>query len=277
MDAELGRLIESFARKGANLLVVTGEGVSAECGVASFRADARPFAYRGKSCEVRELMTHEMFGQAPEAVWAWHLWRLEEARRGQPGPVHQAAVRAAERLGPRLKVVTECVDGLHRRCQHPAAGLFEPQGNLFFMRCADGCTPALYPVPAALHGRSARQPLTAEDLALLRCPACGGPSRPHVLWRDESYDEPHYGVNSVLEAARHSDLLVMAGFSGHTNLANKVAWEITHNHRARIVDINPEPNPVAALARRIDGLAYSTSPSALLPEVLAVFVAAASG
>jgi NAD-dependent deacetylase len=276
MDAELCCLIESFARNGGNLMVVTGEGVSEECGVASFRADSRPFSYQGKSYEVRELMTFELFEQAPDAVWAWHLRRLEEVRRGQPGLVHQAAARAAETLGPRLKVVTECVDGLHRRCQHPAAGLFEPQGNLFFMRCANGCTPVLYPVPEALHGRTAQQPLTADDLALLRCPACGGPTRPHILWRDESYDEPRYGVNSILDAARHSELLVMAGFSGHTNLANKVAWEITHNHRARIVDINPEPNPVAALARRIDGLAYSTPPSALLPQVLAVFVAAAA-
>jgi NAD-dependent deacetylase len=111
---------------------------------------------------------------------------------------------------------------------------------------------------------------------LLRCPVCGGPTRPHILWRDESYDEPFYGVNSVLEAARRSELLVMAGFSGHTNLANKVAWEFTHNHRARIVDINPDPNPVAALARRIGGLAYQSAPSALLPEIFDVYAAAAS-
>ncbi|HDI60660.1 MAG TPA: RNA polymerase subunit sigma [Desulfobacteraceae bacterium] len=275
MDAELCRLIESFAGSGGNLLVVTGEGVSEECGVASFRADPRPFIYRGKSYEARELMTWALFDQAPDVVWAWHLLRLAEARRGQPGLVHQAAARAAETLGPRLKVITECVDGLHRRCQHPAAGLFEPQGNLFFMHCAAGCTPALHPVPEALQGRTAQQPLTADELALLRCPACGGLTRPHILWRDESYDEPLHSVNSILETARRSELLVMAGFSGHTNLANKVAWEITHNHRARIVDINPEPNPVAALARRTGGLAFNTPPSVLLPQVLETFVAAA--
>jgi len=276
MDAELHRLIESFARRGGNLLVVTGEGVAEECGVASFRSDARPFVYEGKSYDVRTLMTYELFDQAPGAVWAWHLRRLAEVRRGQPGLVHQAAARAAERLGDRLRVVTECVDGLHRRCQHPAEGLFEPQGNLFFMRCAEGCTPALYPVPDGLLGRTAQQPLTAPDMDLLRCPVCGGPTRPHILWRDESYDEPFYGVNSVLEAARRSELLVMAGFSGHTNLANKVAWEFTHNHRARIVDINPDPNPVAALARRIGGLTYQSAPSALLPEIFDVYAAAAS-
>ena len=276
MDGELERLIVSFARSGGNLLVVTGEGVAAECGVAPFRSDSRPFVYQGKPYEVRELMTHELFVQTPDVVWAWHLWRLEEVRRGQPGSVHQAAARAAERLADRLRVVTECVDGLHRRSQHPTGGLFEPQGNLFFMRCAEGCTPALYPVPESLQGRPAQQPLTGPELALLRCPACGGPTRPHILWRDESYDEPFYGVNSILETARRTDLLVMAGFSGHTNLANKVAWEITHNHRARIVDVNPEPNPVAALARRIGGLAYRTAPSVLLPQIFEVYVAAAS-
>jgi NAD-dependent deacetylase len=276
MDAELECLIKSFARGGGNLLVVTGEGVAEECGVASFRSDSRPFNYQGKSYGIRELMTQELFAQAPDVVWAWHLSRLAEMRQGLPGSVHQAAARAAEALGDRLKVVTECVDGLHWRSQHPAAGLFEPQGNLFFMRCAGDCPPVLHLVPEALLDRATQEPLTAQDLALLRCPVCGGPTRPHILWRDESYDEPLYSVNSILETARRTELLVMAGFSGHTNLANKVAWEITHNHRARIVDVNPEPNPVAALARRIGGLAYRTAPSVLLPQIFEVYVAAAS-
>lgn len=276
MDAELNSLIESYARSGGNLLVVTGEGVAEECEAAPFRTDPRPFLYQGKSYGVRELMRYDLFEQAPDAVWAWHLLRLAEVGRVKPGAVHRAAAQAAEILGVRMKVVTECVDGLHRRCDHPATGLFEPQGNLFFMRCADSCTPALYPVPEALQDRAVLEPLTASERALLRCPACGGPTRPHILWRDESYDEPYYGVNSVLDTARRSELLVMAGFSGHTNLANKVAWEITHNHLARIVDINPEPNPVAALARRLGGLAYRRSPSELLPAILEAFVAAAS-
>jgi NAD-dependent deacetylase len=137
------------------------------------------------------------------------------------------------------------------------------------MRCAADCTPTRYPVPEALYGWTKNRPLEAGDLERLRCPACGGGTRPHILWRDEIYDEVHYRLNSILEAARRSVLLIMAGFSGHTNLANKVAWEITHNHRARIVDINPEANPVAALARRTGGVALTASPSIVLPEIFA--------
>lgn len=270
MDATLHALIESFAGGNANLLVVTGEGVAAECGITPFRADPEAFSYGEGTYTTDSLLTCNLFEQIPEAVWTWHLSRMEMARRAEPGPVHRAAAQIAHRLGPRFTLITECVDGLHRRCDHPREGLFEPQGNLFYMRCAAACTPALYPIPEAFHGWTADRALTAEDMRLLRCPDCGGPARPHILWRDEIYDEPHYRLNSILDVARRSQLLIVAGFSGHTNLGNKVVWEITHNHRARIVDINPEPNPVAALARRTDGMALRASPAAVLPEIFDV-------
>ena len=268
MKDELKALVTAFADNESRLLVLTGEGVAEECGIPPFRQDPRPFIYEGTAYTARDLMTRRLFDESPRAVWAWHLLRMEEARQAEPGPAHRAVANAATLLGERMCVVTECVDGLHRRSPLPAGALFEPQGNLFAMRCLADCTLTLYPVPRGLYGWNADRVWNEADWQLLRCPACGGPTRPHILWRDEIYNEVNYRLNTILNAARCTDLLVVAGFSGHTNLANKVAWEVSLDHRARIVDINPALNPVAALARRIGGVNLESPPSEVLPELL---------
>ena len=268
MDDKLIAALEAFARGNGRLLVLTGEGVAEESGIRPFRADPQPFDVQGAVFTTRELLTRQLFDTAPQVVWAWHLMRLELARQAEPGPAHLAVARIAERLGARMTLVTECVDGLHRRTLPRQPGFFEPQGNLFVMRCAAECTLTHYPVPKGLYGWTAARAWTDKDRQQLCCPSCGGPTRPHILWRDEIYDEANYRLNSILNAARQTDLLIVAGFAGHTNLANKVAWEVSHNHRAVIVDINPALNPVAALARRIGGFAVQASPAEILPVVL---------
>ena len=268
MHEKLKTILADFAHRQGHLMILTGEGVAAECGIAPFRSDPRPFVYEGAGYTTSDLLTRRLFDQMPQAVWAWHLMRLEEARRAEPGAAHQAVARAAKGFTKRMNVVTECVDSLHRRSPLPPETLFEPQGNLFAMRCLADCTTTLYPVPMGLYGWNDGRQLDSNDWQLLSCPACGGPTRPHILWRDEIYNEVNYSLNTILEAARRTDLLVVAGFSGHTNLANKVAWEVSLNHRARIVDINPLLNPVAALARRTDGVSLQASPADALPQVL---------
>lgn len=267
MDDHLNNALERFARGEKCLTLITGEGVAQGCGLAPFRDDPAPFEIEGTVYTTRELLTRRLFDERPDIVWRWHLARLEAARRAAPGPAHRTAVEMAQRLGSRFTLITECVDGLHRRAGHPDASLLEPHGNLFLMRCAGDCTPTRYPIPRALHDRTAASPLTDTLRRLLRCPACGGPARPHILWRDEICDEINYGMTRALEASRRTDLLIVAGFSGHTNLPNKIAWEVSQNHRAVIVDLNPEANPVAALARRTGGFALPLDPAEALPSM----------
>mgnify|MGYP000875710721 CR=1 FL=1 len=267
MNDRLKTILAAFTQGQGHLLMLTGEGVAAECGLAPFREDPRPFSFAGSDYTSRDLLTRRLYDQAPEAVWAWHLTRLEEARQVQPGPAHRAVAAIARAHANRVGVITECVDGLQRRTPLPPDRFFEPQGNLFAMRCLADCTLTVYPVPRSLYGWKAEKLPERADWQLPRCPACGGPVRPHVLWRDEIYNEVNYRLNTILAEARRTDLLIVAGFSGHTNLANKVAWEVSLNHRARIIDINPVLNPVAALARRTGGEALQASPAEVLPQV----------
>ena len=67
-----------------------------------------------------ELATPEAFARAPVLVWEWYLWRRELCREAVPNAGHRALVEMGRRV-PRFTLVTQNVDGLHRR-----AGSTEP-------------------------------------------------------------------------------------------------------------------------------------------------------
>ncbi len=90
-------------------------------------------------------------------------------------------------------------------------------------------------------------PLTAAEREALSCRGCGEWLRPHVLWFDEYYDEPHYRMDSALRAASSADLLLVVGTSGATNLPMQIG-RIAFMRGAALVDVNPEENPFAELA-----------------------------
>ena len=104
-------------------------------------------------------------------------------------------------------------------------------------------------------------------LALLRCPRCGGPSRPHVLWFDEMYDEERYRFQSSLQAAGRARVLVVVGSTASTNLPVQVA-ERAARAGAQLIDINVEDNGFGELARRSGGRVLRGPAGQLLPDLV---------
>ena len=72
--------------------------------------------------------------------------------------------------------------------------------------------------------------------------------RPHILWFDEYYEENLYRFKSGLRGVAECDLLIYVGCSGAANLPMMAARE-AQLVNAAIVDINPNDNPFAELAR----------------------------
>jgi NAD-dependent deacetylase len=56
-------------------------------------------------------------------------------------------------------------------------------------------------------------------------------------------------MESALRAAGAADLLLVVGTSGATNLPMQIG-HLAHRRGAALVDVNPEENPFADLARR---------------------------
>jgi NAD-dependent deacetylase len=112
-------------------------------------------------------------------------------------------------------------------------------------------------------GRSISEP----ELRQLRCPACGAMARPHVLWFDETYDEPNFRFDSSIEAARLASLVVVVGTTGATSLPMHIGT-IAAQRGAPMIVVNPEPNPFSALVQRTGcGTFLAGTAGELVPEL----------
>ena len=166
-DPETLDEVAALCRQAERILFVTGAGNVGGFGVADLPryrwAVPRPAHRRGVPIEV--ALSGTMLMSRPELTWKY-LAEIEAACRGaQPNAGHMA-IAELERRKPRVMVLTQNVDGLHR-----AAGshnLVEIHGNLHHLLCTE-CD----------RGRP------VEDFRGMQlppaCPTCGGLMRPNVV------------------------------------------------------------------------------------------------
>ena len=222
---------------GRPLAVLTGAGVSAESGLSTFRGPGGMWEGRN----AMELATPEAFEEDPVRVWRFYEWRREQLRKARPNAAHEALARIEKAL-PRMTLVTQNVDGLHR-----AAGsrnVIELHGTILQTRCT-GC--------------GARAPGPDAPFASLppRC-ACGGLLRPHVVWFGEML--PEGAFTAAAAAAAESAVFLVVGTSSVVAPASTLAVTASRAG-AKVFEINPEETPLAPLA---DGT-FRASASAVLP------------
>jgi NAD-dependent protein deacetylase/lipoamidase len=244
----LDRLLAEAAASRGRIVLLTGAGISAASGIPTFRGTEGYWAVGSRNYRPEELATLATFRREPAAVWGWYLHRRGVCRAARPNAAHDAVVAIERRFGERFVLITQNVDGLHLAAGSGVERTLQVHGNLHFMRCAGDCDGAPVPVPESFGARPRGEPLDAAERAGLECARCGGWMRPHVLWFDENYDEARYRFESALAAAREAALLLVVGTSGATTLPALVA-KIAAAAGAAIVDVDPDDNPFAALAR----------------------------
>ena len=93
------------------LFVLTGAGISAESGLATFRGSGG--LWNGH--RVEEVATPEAWDADPELVWRFYSMRRRDALAAQPNAAHTALARIEEKLGDRFYLCTQNVDDLHER------------------------------------------------------------------------------------------------------------------------------------------------------------------
>ncbi|ACY17524.1 SIR2 family NAD-dependent protein deacylase [Haliangium ochraceum] len=268
-------------------LVLTGAGISAESGIPTFRGKDGYWTVGSTVYHPQELATNAAFERLPDEVWQWYLYRRSVCRRAQPNPAHDALVTLEQHLGDAFLLITQNVDGLHPRAGQSRARTYSVHGDIDLMRCAAGCSAELLPVPDQawpVSGQAwpvsgqvgeidAGQPLDEAQRQLLRCPRCGGRTRPHVLWFDEYYDEAYFRFHSSRDAATRAALLLIVGTSASTNLPWQVVT-LAQQHGATIIDINLESNPFEPAALASPGGAVIRQPAtAVLPPLVAALCA----
>ena len=145
--------------------------------------------------------------------------------------------------------------------------MFPIHGDISLMRCAADCALDRWPIPDTVRTLAKGEGVTAEHKALLVCPRCGGMARPHVLWFDESYDEPRFFLDTARRVAAQCRVLVIAGTSAQTNLPWQVVT-LAARAGATVVDINVDDNPFAEIAAQTPGGALRGSAATLMPVLV---------
>jgi NAD-dependent deacetylase len=218
------RLLQKF-RGARRVVALTGAGISAESGIPTFR-DAQTGLWARFRPE--ELATAAAFRRDPQLVWDWYAWRRGLVARAEPNAGHRALARV-EGLVPEFTLVTQNVDGLHLRAG--SQRVIELHGNIHRTKCFEEDVVVEGGVPA-----SDGPP---------RCPRCGSPLRPDVVWFGETL--PPQALAAAEAAVRECDLLFSIGTSAAVFPAAQFPVTALQSG-AMVVEINKDRTPLTGLA-----------------------------
>jgi NAD-dependent deacetylase len=211
-------------RAARHVAVLTGAGISAESGIPTFRDAMTGLWARFKP---EDLATAEAFRRDPALVWEWYEWRRQLVAGARPNAGHLALTALQSQVA--CTVITQNVDGLH----HEAGthGVLELHGNIGRSKCfAEGRVVADWPAT------SDKPP---------RCPHCGAPLRPDVVWFGESL--PAETLAAAEAAARDCDVFLCIGTSSVVYPAAALP-EIALAAGAMVVEVNREATPLSGIA-----------------------------
>ena len=270
LNQDLIKILQEFAQSSKRITILTGAGISAESNIPTFRGPEGYWTIGSKVYHPQEMATYRMFMQKPHEVWKWYLHRINVCNKAQPNPGHQALVEMEKLFKNRFTLITQNVDNLHLRAGNSLNNTFQIHGNIFFMRCANECAFKIYPISEELIIKTKLENFTDSIRKLLVCPDCGKLARPHVLWFDEMYNEHYYRQQSSLRIAGDTELLIIVGTSGTTNLPNQIVWEV-FSRDGIIIDINIEDNPFSNLALKSTRGFFIKEPSSkALPSIMQI-------
>jgi NAD-dependent deacetylase len=200
-----------------HLFVLTGAGISAESGLATFRGSGGLWnGYR-----VEEVATPEAWAANPTLVWHFYSQRRRNASSAQPNAAHVALAKIEEQLADHFYLCTQNVDDLHERAG--SHRIHHMHGSLFQSRC----TRCNEPFPdTALYE-------TVEALPI--CTKCNAPIRPHIVW----FGEIPLDMDAIYQKLNRATVLLVVGTSGSVYPAAGLV-SIANQQRTRTIYVGPE-------------------------------------
>ncbi|KAL8699777.1 MAG: hypothetical protein Q9224_001267 [Gallowayella concinna] len=121
-----------YLQKSTRILALCGAGLSASSGLPTFRGAGGMW----RNHEATSLATPDAFANNPALVWQFYSYRRHMALTANPNPAHFALAELARRR-PGFVTLTQNVDGLSQRANHPTSQLHLLHGSLFDVRCTE--------------------------------------------------------------------------------------------------------------------------------------------
>jgi len=176
------------------LVVLTGAGISADSGLATFRGPDG--LWEGRPAE--EVATPQAWRRDRSLVWRFYQQRRLALGAARPNAAHRALAVLESDLaaaGVPYLLVTQNVDDLHERAGSRALHM---HGELAVLRC-EAC------------GLRRRDLEHLDPERFVACPACAQPAlRPDVVW----FGEVPYGLEVIGAAVAACTHFAAVGTSG---------------------------------------------------------------
>ena len=204
--------------KPYRIVILTGAGISAESGLATFRGEDGLW----EGHRVEDVATPEAFARDPVLVHKFYNARRAQLAEVEPNAAHRALARLEAEWPGEFLLVTQNVDDLHERAGSKRLIHMHGRNNVAWcLRC------------------SARSPWEATMSEDSECPECGsaGGLRPDIVW----FGEMPYDMDRIEEAVRDCDLFVSIGTSGAVYPAAGFV-QTARYCGARTLEMNLEPS-----------------------------------
>ena len=200
-----------------NIVILTGAGISAESGIATFRGPGGLW----EGHRVEDVCTPEALAADPELVHRFYDLRRAALSGVAPNAAHEALARLDAEWQGELLIVTQNVDDLHERAG--AKRLLHMHGELRSALCA-------------LCGTRTESPDVLPPAT--QCPNCGEPAlRPDIVF----FGEMPYEMERIDAALARADLFVSIGTSGAVYPAAGFV-QTARYHGADTLELNLEPS-----------------------------------
>ena len=226
-------------------IALTGAGMSTESGIPDFRGPKGIWT-TDKEAEAKAYQRYELFLNNPRAYWEEMLGLQgaygtfhEQIRQAQPNPGHYA-LAALEALGILKCVITQNIDGLHKKAG--SKRVLEYHGSVHALRCI------------SCGSRFAWEEVSLDELPP-RC-KCGAALKDDVVHFKEPI--PSDVMEESEKEALGCDLMLICGTSAvvypFANLPRMARFHagrlvpgldvMGHKANVKIIEVNADPTPL---------------------------------
>lgn len=209
-----------------HIVILTGAGISAESGLATFRDSGGLW----EGHRVEEVATPEGFARNPALVHSFYNLRRAQAKTVEPNAGHLAIAEFASTHRGSLTIITQNVDNLHEQAASrfnmpPGYSLLHMHGELNRARCI--ATEETF--------------LWEEDMGTATpCPCChkAGRLRPDIVW----FGEMPMHMDLIHHHLERCQLFLSIGTSGNVYPAAGFVQQVRMKGSGHTVELNMEPS-----------------------------------
>jgi len=223
------------------ILILTGAGVSAESGIATFRGKDGYW----RNLDPAKLATPEAFARDPKLVWDWYRGRRQRIRNAQPNAAHAAIAKLAQHANEFL-LVTQNVDDLHARSGPPKEKMVQIHGDIFVTKCSRCESERRDDPPSHDYGAAGEKEPEGD---IPRCPKCDALMRPGVVWFGEQL--PWNEVTRVENYLNREpcEIVIVAGTTA--TFGYIIDWALQASRGGELIEVNPEETPLSCFATQM--------------------------